>query len=230
MTKKPDDQPAPGDRYRAAVVECDEVRRQAAGEDRDDRERDGEVREAAHLAEQHLGIAETVELCARPRRAGRRRRGAVAHMRLLRWLRVTREANARAELQPRCSCRFGADADPRRAAEDVESGAVDTVIACFTDMQGRLMGKRLDADFFLAEHDGGPRGRGLQLPARARDGDGSGARLRDRELGARLRRLRPPARPRRRCAASRGTRRRRWCSATSSGTTARRSRRRRARC
>src|SRR5690242_21354454 len=37
--------------------------------------------------------------------------------------------------------------------EDVAAGAVDTVIACFTDMQGRLMGKRLDAEFFLAEKD-----------------------------------------------------------------------------
>ncbi len=39
--------------------------------------------------------------------------------------------------------------------EDVELGAVDTVIAAFTDMQGRLMGKRLDADFFLEEEDAG---------------------------------------------------------------------------
>jgi glutamine synthetase len=38
---------------------------------------------------------------------------------------------------------------------DVESGAVDTVIAAFTDMQGRLMGKRLDAEFFLDELDAG---------------------------------------------------------------------------
>jgi len=38
---------------------------------------------------------------------------------------------------------------------DVESGTVDTVIACFTDMQGRLMGKRLDAEFFLNELDDG---------------------------------------------------------------------------
>jgi glutamine synthetase len=38
---------------------------------------------------------------------------------------------------------------------DVESGAIDTVIAAFTDMQGRLMGKRLDAEFFLAELDAG---------------------------------------------------------------------------
>jgi glutamine synthetase len=38
---------------------------------------------------------------------------------------------------------------------DVETGAVDTVIAGFTDMQGRLMGKRLDAEFFLHELEGG---------------------------------------------------------------------------
>jgi glutamine synthetase len=38
---------------------------------------------------------------------------------------------------------------------DAETGAVDTVIAAFADMQGRLMGKRLDADFFLNELDGG---------------------------------------------------------------------------
>jgi glutamine synthetase len=38
---------------------------------------------------------------------------------------------------------------------DVETGAVDTVIAAFTDMQGRLMGKRLDAEFFLEELDSG---------------------------------------------------------------------------
>jgi len=38
---------------------------------------------------------------------------------------------------------------------DVESGAVETVIACFTDMQGRLLGKRLDAEFFLAEQAAG---------------------------------------------------------------------------
>jgi glutamine synthetase len=38
---------------------------------------------------------------------------------------------------------------------DAASGAVDTVIAAFTDMQGRLMGKRLDAEFFLHELEGG---------------------------------------------------------------------------
>ena len=38
---------------------------------------------------------------------------------------------------------------------DVETGAIDTVIAAFTDMQGRLIGKRLDAEFFLEELDSG---------------------------------------------------------------------------
>src|SRR4051812_8848482 len=32
---------------------------------------------------------------------------------------------------------------------DVDRGAIDTVVVAFTDMQGRLMGKRLQADFFL---------------------------------------------------------------------------------
>ncbi|HEY6055201.1 MAG TPA: glutamine synthetase family protein, partial [Gaiellaceae bacterium] len=34
---------------------------------------------------------------------------------------------------------------------EVESGAIDTVVAAFTDMQGRLMGKREHAAFFLDE-------------------------------------------------------------------------------
>jgi glutamine synthetase len=34
---------------------------------------------------------------------------------------------------------------------EVESGAIDTVVVAFTDMQGRLLGKRLHAEFFLEE-------------------------------------------------------------------------------
>ena len=34
---------------------------------------------------------------------------------------------------------------------DVESGAIDTVVVAFTDMQGRLMGKRLHGEFFVDE-------------------------------------------------------------------------------
>jgi glutamine synthetase len=33
--------------------------------------------------------------------------------------------------------------------EEVERGTVDTVLTCFTDMQGRLMGKRVDGEYFL---------------------------------------------------------------------------------
>src|SRR6185503_10286599 len=36
-------------------------------------------------------------------------------------------------------------------AERVEQGAIETVIVAFTDHYGRLMGKRFDARFFLAE-------------------------------------------------------------------------------
>ena len=38
---------------------------------------------------------------------------------------------------------------------DVESGAIDTVVVAFTDMQGRLLGKRLHGEFFLEESDAG---------------------------------------------------------------------------
>jgi glutamine synthetase len=38
---------------------------------------------------------------------------------------------------------------------EVETGALDTVVVAFTDMQGRLMGKRLHAEFFLDEMDAG---------------------------------------------------------------------------
>jgi glutamine synthetase len=34
---------------------------------------------------------------------------------------------------------------------DVESGAIDTIVVAFTDMQGRLMGKRVQAEFFLED-------------------------------------------------------------------------------
>jgi glutamine synthetase len=35
--------------------------------------------------------------------------------------------------------------------EDVETGTIDTVLTVFTDMQGRLMGKRIDGEFFLED-------------------------------------------------------------------------------
>src|SRR3954452_8761514 len=38
---------------------------------------------------------------------------------------------------------------------EVEAGTVDAVVVAFTDMQGRLLGKRLHAEFFLDELDAG---------------------------------------------------------------------------
>jgi glutamine synthetase len=38
---------------------------------------------------------------------------------------------------------------------EVERGEIDTVVVAFTDMQGRLMGKRLHAEFFVEETDAG---------------------------------------------------------------------------
>jgi glutamine synthetase len=40
----------------------------------------------------------------------------------------------------------------------VAAGEVDTVVVAFTDMQGRLLGKRLHADFFLEEAEAGEAG------------------------------------------------------------------------
>jgi glutamine synthetase len=40
---------------------------------------------------------------------------------------------------------------PSALGNAVESGEVDTVLTCFTDMQGRLMGKRVDGDYFVDE-------------------------------------------------------------------------------
>src|SRR5512146_856116 len=36
--------------------------------------------------------------------------------------------------------------------EEVENGLIDTVVVAFTDMQGRLMGKRVHAEYFLEEN------------------------------------------------------------------------------
>src|SRR5262245_26546657 len=36
----------------------------------------------------------------------------------------------------------------------VGDGSIDTVIVAFTDMQGRMMGKRLHGEFFVEEHVG----------------------------------------------------------------------------
>jgi len=91
--------------------------------------------------------------------------------------------------------------------EDVATGAVDTVIACFTDMQGRLMGKRLDAEFFLSEQAAGHSGEGCNyLLALEMEMDPvPGTRSRAGSAATATSPSPPTSRP---CAASRGTRRR----------------------
>src|SRR3977135_331525 len=34
---------------------------------------------------------------------------------------------------------------------EIREGTIDTIVAAFTDMQGRLMGKRIQGEFFLEE-------------------------------------------------------------------------------
>ena len=76
---------------------------------------------------------------------------------------------------------------------EVEAGAIDTVVVAFTDMQGRLMGKRLHAEFFCEEMaDEHPVEGCNYLLALDMEMDPIPG-LRDRELGARLRRLRDEA-------------------------------------
>ena len=112
---------------------------------------------------------------------------------------------------------------------DVESGAIDTVVVAFTDMQGRLMGKRLHGEFFVEEMDAGHGVEGCNyLLALEMEMDPvPGYALASWEQGYGDFDVVPTSR---RCAGSPGSRRRRSCSATCSGTTGRRCSRRRDRC
>ena len=49
----------------------------------------------------------------------------------------------------------------------VASGEIDTVVVAFTDVYGRLVGKRFDASFFLdsAVEEGAGRSHGLVAPS-----------------------------------------------------------------
>ena len=69
----------------------------------------------------------------------------------------------------------------------INDGDIDTVVVAFTDMQGRLQGKRLHGRYFadvVVDHGT----EGLQLPARGRRGHEHRRRLLDLLLGARVRR------------------------------------------
>ena len=104
---------------------------------------------------------------------------------------------------------------------EIAAGDIDTVLLALTDMQGRLQGKRL-AGAVVPAIGGRPRRGGLQLPARGRRRDEHRRRLRDVELGARLRRLRHEARLRHALSDDLGSTAPRCASPTSSRRTARR--------
>ena len=85
----------------------------------------------------------------------------------------------------------------------VGSGEIDTVVAAFTDMQGRLIGKRFTGHYFLESGEG--RMARLRLSPGDRHGDGAGAGLQGRVLGQGLWRLRASSPISRRCGASPGS-------------------------
>ena len=89
-------------------------------------------------------------------------------------------------------------------AAEVEAGTIDTVVCAFTDMQGRLLGKREEAHFFVAETlEHGLEGCNYLLALDMEMDPQPG--YDDGELGARLRRLPPDARPRHAAARFRGS-------------------------
>ena len=114
-------------------------------------------------------------------------------------------------------------------AGEVETGAIDTVIVAFTDMQGRLLGKRLHGEYFVEEVGAGHEVEGcdylLALDMEMEPIPGYEIASWEQGYGD----FALEAGPRARSAGSRGSRRRRSSSATSSGTTARPSSRRRGR-
>ena len=75
--------------------------------------------------------------------------------------------------------------DGGRFAAAREAEQIDTVIAAFPDLYGRLVGKRFDASYFCDAVVGGRDSR-LRLPVDRRHGNGAGAGLRIGQLAQRL--------------------------------------------
>ena len=112
---------------------------------------------------------------------------------------------------------------------EVESGGIDTVVVAFTDMQGRLLGKRLHGEFFCdemtAEHE--VEGCNYLLALDMEMDPIPGYEIASWERGYGDFAMKPDLATLRRIP---GSRRRHSSSRTSSGTTDRRSRPRRGRC
>ena len=132
----------------------------------------------AHRPEELLGVAELVQdplVLVRvvpaaggagsisPSRPGRQR----YHARLAKALSTCRHGTR---------IRIALVLDFEELRTDVESGAIDTVVVAFTDMQGACWASACTASSSSTRSARRPSGRGLQLPARARDGDGSRSR------------------------------------------------------
>ena len=114
--------------------------------------------------------------------------------------------------------------DLQREAAD---GTIDTVVTAFTDMQGRLFGKRIQAEYFLDEvvrH--GIEGCNYLLALDMEMDPVPGYEMANWEGGYGDFAIAPDLA---RCAGSRGSTARRWCCATCATTTAPRSSPRRAR-
>ena len=115
--------------------------------------------------------------------------------------------------------------DLRSEAKD---GAIDTVVTAFTDMQGRLFGKRIQVDYFVDEVvDHGVEGCNYLLALDMEMDPLPGYEMANWESGYGDFGIAPDMQTLRRVPCSTA---RRSCSPTSSTTTARRSSPRRARC
>src|SRR5437763_2799083 len=51
-----------------------------------------------------------------------------------------------------------------KLASDIENGLIDTVVVAFTDVQGRLMGKRIGAEYFMESAGHGESVEGCNYP------------------------------------------------------------------
>ena len=65
----------------------------------------------------------------------------------------------------------------------VQAEEVETILVVFTDIYGRFMGKRYDADFFIESRNRARSAR-VRLSSDCRYGDGACSRLQLRELGS----------------------------------------------
>ena len=170
----------------------DRVRGQAPREDRDDREADGEVAEPSHGAEELLRVAQLVEdlLVLRRVVAGRLDRCSYD----LPGIADVSQAGITCTLALTCQPGVGSRRADARRAEGRGRGRRDRHGRRRVHRHaGPAHGKAPSRGVLLRGDGGRAPGRRLQLPPRARHGDGPDPGLRDRELGAWLRRLRDEA-------------------------------------